>query len=390
MTSAYKLAFVVRNEFMFLQIEKLWRSYPESEILLMGSSTNWDELLSRQNESDMYRFKQVTYRDATKLDGVFDGIFFQTPFPFIEEFSRSRLISVQYGLAKERHNYGAWRSLADLNLMYGSYSTRIVSHFSPSVAVGNLKFAGMNMLLAPNEKADLARRLGLITTKPTLLYMPTYHDLGSFERLVEPLSRLMPRYNVVIKMHHKEEARGNTDWRHRARSLGFSHLFGAGADQGSLLAVSDIVISDFSGAIFDGLYAQKPLVLYQEGAEALVGTQKFDLDSIEYRRRHELGVVCDDPEALAGAVGAAMQFSNLRRVSLKSIRNDLMVDGVEVDILQAAHNAVDGLLQGTLEPMSSSQNYVRDTYRSLLATERKLLTAQKRLAKPLWKRLISR
>ncbi|RYZ83539.1 MAG: hypothetical protein EOP06_19785, partial [Proteobacteria bacterium] len=118
MAAEFKLAFVARNEFMFLQIEKLWRTYPTSDVLLLGSMSDWDAFIARRDASERHRFRKVNYRDAVKLDGSYNAIFIQTPFPLVEKFNKSRLISVQYGLAKERHNYGVWRSLADLNLMY--------------------------------------------------------------------------------------------------------------------------------------------------------------------------------------------------------------------------------------------------------------------------------
>ncbi len=388
MTAEFSLAFIARNEFMFLQIEKLWRSYSGAHVLLVGAMADWDGFLARQDASERHLFKQVNFRDIVELDGSYDAIFIQTPFPLIEKLSKSRLISVQYGLAKERHNYGVWRSLADLNLMYGSYSAHIVSHFSPAVAVGNLKFAGMDLSLEPEAKKQLALKMGLDLSKKTLLYMPTYRELGSFERLVKPLSYLRSSYNVVIKMHHNQEADANFGWREHAKSLGFEHLYGAGADQASLLAVSDVVISDFSGAIFDALYAKKPVVLYQEGAAQLVGTQKFDLDSLEYRRRDELGVICETPLGLAAAVEAAGHDSNLKTAERNAIRQELMIDGGTVDVVKAARQAVDDLLHGRLEPLSKTQLYVREMCKSARVAERRLAAAEKRRTRPFWQRLL--
>jgi hypothetical protein len=388
MVAEFRLAFVARNEFMFLQIEKLWRSYAGAHVLLVGAMADWDEFLARQEASERHLFRQVNFRDLVKLDGSYDAIFIQTPFPLIERLNKSRLISVQYGLAKERHNYGVWRSLADLNLMYGPYSAHLVSHFSPAVAVGNLKFAGVNLSLEPEAKKQLALDIGLDQGKKTLLYMPTYRELGSFERLVKPLSHLRLSYNVVIKMHHNQESDANFGWREHAKSLGFEHLFGAGADQAALLAVSDVVVSDFSGAIFDALYARKPVVLYQEGAAQLVGTQKFDLDSLEYRRRHELGIICETPLELAAAVEAARQDADLKTTERDAIRQELMIDGGTVDLVGAARQAVDDLLHGRLEPLSKTQLYVREMCKSARDTERRLAAAEKRRARPFWQRIL--
>ena len=385
MATPFRLAFVVRNEFMFLQIEKLWTSYQQADVLLLGEITDWDPFLARQHGAEAKRFKKVSYLELVELDGTYDALFIQTPFPLIEKLSRSRLVTVQYGLAKERHNYGVWRSLADLNLMYGPYSTRAVSHFSNSISVGNLKFAGVNLWGEKQLKHSLRELSTLDAEKQTILYMPTYRDLGSFEKLLYPLSRMLSHYNILIKIHHNQETHSDFTWKDKASSLGFKYLYGGNSDQGALLNLCDVVISDFSGAIFDGLYAKKPLVLYQEGAERLVGTQSFDLESIEYRRRHELGIVCESPEDLAGAVESAKGFAVTRRHQLDIIRAELMTDASDLSVLDAAKRAVDDLLTGHLERPSREQLYVRDTYKSLRSVERELAALRR---KPLWRRLL--
>ncbi|KQS74194.1 hypothetical protein ASG58_16975 [Rhizobium sp. Leaf383] len=385
MRAPFRLAFVVRNEFMFLQIEKLWTSYEQADVLLLGEITEWDPFLARQHGAEAKRFKKVSYFELVQLDGTYDALFVQTPFPLIEKLERSRLITVQYGLAKERHNYGVWRSLADLNLMYGPYSTSAVSIFSNSISVGNLKFAGVNLWGDKQVRKILKELHGLDADKQTILYMPTYRDLGSFEKLLNPLSRMLSRYNILIKIHHNQETHSDFTWKDRASSLGFKHLYGGNSNQGDLLNLCDVVISDFSGAIFDGLYARKPLVLYQEGAERLVGTQSFDLESIEYRRRHELGIVCESPEDLAAAVEAAKGFAIKMQHQLDTIRAELMTDVSDPDVLETAKRAVDDLLTGHYERPSRAQLYVRDMYKSLRSAERELAALKR---KPLWRRLL--
>ena len=285
------VGFIARNEFQFKQVEWLWRAYPHSRVLLVGNAVDWGTFLERISAEDRGRFLILSFRQAVALDGTFDVLFFQTPFPLIEEITKTRLVCVQYGLAKERHNYGEWHSLADMNLMYGEYSAAAVAHFSPSFAIGNLKFADWNVCFDASDKKHARDKLGLPSDRPIVLFMPTYNELGSLKKLLKPLSQLNPHFNIVIKAHHNQENKGVPPWRPGAQELGFRYLFGAASNQQELLDAADVVISDFSGAIFDALYAQVPVVLYHEGAANLVGIQKFNLQSIEYRRRYERGIV---------------------------------------------------------------------------------------------------
>jgi hypothetical protein len=367
------VAFIVRNEFQFLQIERLWQAYPSSHVLLLGRSVDWSEFLKLRSLQDKARFKVLTYREAVALDGQYAVIFFQTPFPLIEDINKSRLVSVQYGLAKERHNYGEWRSLADMNLMFGRYSAAAVSHFSPSFAVGNLRFAGWKIDANADERAQLLRELRLDPRKPTVLYMPTYRDLGSFKRLKGALGDLVDRYNVVIKAHHNQESGGDLSWREEARNSGLTHLFGAASDQRKLLLAADVVISDFSGAIFDALYARVPVVLYQEGASDVVGVQKFNLDSIEYRRRDELGVACDDALQLPDSIVRALNLTDQQRRERESIREELLLDGTARDLITLTKTRVEDLVKGTVPPLTAPQRYVRDVVKLARSLEREVV-----------------
>ncbi len=372
------VGFIARNEFQFQQVEWLWRAYPHSKVLLVGNATDWQAFLEKMCAEDRDRFLVLSFRQAVALDGNFDVLFFQTPFPLIEEITKTRLVCVQYGLAKERHNYGEWHSLADMNLMYGDYSAASVEHFSPSFAVGNLKFAGWNVSVNGVEKKKVARALGLDPGRPTVLYMPTYNELGSLEQLLKPLSNYIQRYNIVIKAHHNQERKGNTSWRIGAQNLGFSHLFGAGSDQRQLLEAADVVISDFSGAIFDALYAQVPVVLYQEGASTVVGIQKFNLHSIEYRRRDELGVVCEKAEDLPRCIERALNLHDKDRWRLRALRSELMVDCGKVDVVALAKSKVTDLLEGRVPSLTTSQLYVRELVKIARRGERELQSARKK------------
>lgn len=377
------VGFIARNEFQFKQVEQLWQAYPSSKALLVGNAVDWTEFLAAIPSESRERFLILSYRQAVEIEGDFDVLFFQTPFPLIEEINSARLVCVQYGLAKERHNYGEWHSLADMNLMYGDYSAAAVAHFSPSYAVGNLKFAGWEVCEEASEKRKAAVQLGLRPDRATILYMPTYNELGSLMRLLEPLSHVAQSYNVVIKAHHNQEKNGDTSWRQKAKEFGFCHLFGASANQRELLNAADVVISDFSGAIFDALYAQVPVVLFQEDAASAVGIQKFNLHSIEYRRRHELGVVCEDPTTLRHCIEQALHRSVAEREKLQALRSELMIDCAKVDVIKLAQSKVRDLLDGRVPALSKSQFYVRELVKMARSGERQLQSVQKKNSKRL-------
>jgi hypothetical protein len=378
-----KVAFVVRNPFQVVQFQKLAEAFPDARYLLLDAPGIMAQFDANKIANHSPEFEILPRQRVLEVDGKYDVIFFQSPFALIEQIRSSHLVSVQYGLAKERHNYGEWRSLASMNLMYGPYSASFTSHYGPSYAVGNVKFAGWDFVKAKAERPRIEAELGLDPGKKTILFMPTHGELGSFDDLVAPLGALRDRYNVVIKMHHNNEKKGKT-WVDIAASHGHDHLMSGDADQLTLLAAADLVISDFSGAIFDALYAEVAILLYQARADQVVGIQKFSHDSIEFRRRSEIGLVCDDLRDFESAVSTALEKADALVASAAAIRAELFVDGRYVDTIGAIREKVFDLIAGKIPRQTTAQLFVRETCQTLRTLEVNHNALKRKLARRGW------
>jgi CDP-glycerol glycerophosphotransferase (TagB/SpsB family) len=189
--------------------------------------------------------------------------------------------------------------------------------------------------------------------------------------LVEPLAQLSDDYQIVIKGHHNDEMSG-LQWMTKAEAFGHKHLFSGGYDQVKLLEAADAVISDFSGAAFDAVYARIPVVLYQGRAEEKVGTQKFDLSSLEYRERDRIGRVCNNADDLGCALKEIVLAPNKFLDSVADLRDNLFVDVSSPDSVALAKSSVEKLLAGGFPARSKPQAYVRETIQRLLQIEREL------------------
>jgi CDP-Glycerol:Poly(glycerophosphate) glycerophosphotransferase len=372
-----KVAFIVWNPFQVFQFQKLADAYPGSRYIVIDRGSNLNEFSAEFLRSSRPQAEIIKKNRILVIDGLYDVLFFQAPFPSIEGFKKTKLVSLQYGLAKERHNYGEWRALADMNLMYGPYSADFTSHFAPSYAVGNVKFADWDPQVAKKSRACAERELGLDASKKTILFMPTYGELGSFAELVAPLGAMAERYNVIVKMHHNNEKNGRS-WVDVAKNHGLPHLMHGDADQPTLLSVSDLVVSDFSGAIFDAVYAKVPVLLYQPNASDVVGIQKFSLSSLEFRRRDEIGLVCERAEDFGDLVDRALTEHD-RLVQLAApIRAELFVDGSEHDIIALTKQKVRDLIEGNVPSLTFQQSFVRETCQNLRRAEVRLNKMKKK------------
>lgn len=305
------------------------------------------------------------------LDGVFDVLVCQTAFGGIEAFSKTRIAMIQYGYAKEPHNYGAWRAFADLNLTYGPYAADKIANFSPVVVSGNPRYDDWFFPEFHLNSAEKYRQR-LDSRKQTVLYAPTWGDLSSVDSFMAAVHELSNDFNVLIKMHH------NTDLLESARRGSISGhgvcYLGANDDLLELMSIADVVISDYSGAIFDAMFCRKPLVLLNAQVEVM--SNKIDVHSLEYARREEIGLQVARPYLLRPTVAQALQAPGVLLERSAALRNELFVD--KPGATERAASAIVALAQGEFV-RGQMQSYVRKEMIAFYQTKTKLTAASRKL-----------
>lgn len=351
-----RFGFVGWNPFQLLHALDIARVLPGSTMIVEKRSSHVEEfsdelLLDSEVPTLVWPDKQMA-----ELDGVFDVIVCQTIFTQIEHFEKSKIAMLQYGQAKEPHNFGAWRALADLCLCYGPYAQQRISYFCPAVSVGNPRFDKWDDPGFVQKARE--RYAGLDPNRKTVLYVPTWGDLSTQEQFFDAVTELGHEYNVLIKLHH------NTDLLepHRTGALATRrvHHFGANDDVLKLLAVSDIVLSDYSGAIFDALYCKKPVILLQQHSTDRFG-KKLDAHSLEYAQQDRIGPVCTSPSQLA---------ERIRQVLTGSISYDTANEALVSELYAKSPGAVArsaealvALAHGESPGLTQLQSYVREEVR---------------------------
>ena len=295
-----RVAFVCWNPFQYLHFAPMAAELPGAVFVIEARGKHrfafGDDVLTQSPTPVVFWEPDRIH----ELDDAFDVVVCQTVFKDLPRLRRSRIAMLQYGYAKEPHNYGDWRSLADVTLAYGPYAQRRLAAKAPSVSVGVPRFDRWH-------PGSAARPGGARTRRPRLLYLPTWGALSSFERYYSALGSLAADYDVRIKLHH------NT-WlleKNRVERLvaeGFTSL-GPTEDTIEAIVEADLVLSDYSGAIFDAVYFAKPLVLLHHRVPPM-HEPKFAPDSLEYARRAELGTVVTEPERLSEAIANRLQASS--------------------------------------------------------------------------------
>lgn len=305
MTKGLRVAFYVRNAFQAQHLRPLFRVTPDA-VWLVKSQSDARAFGIPANEN-VETAKVFVRRKMEQFDIVVSHASPRGKAPL----QRAKFVMVQYGYAKEPYNFGEWRKMAQAILAYGDYAVERFSEHAPSFAIGNPGLDNWNS----DGFEDMARAsVGpLPTGKPVFLFAPTWGDLSSLPQWSKHVAALSEFGTVLLKAHHNSLRDGELDLLKRSDGvIDVSHV-----DLMQVLRVCDVMISDYSGAIFDGIMCEKPVVLLDvDGIEDNFGS-KLDHNSLEMRRRDELGIRVQAADALAPAVTRAVTEGPLVADDLK-------------------------------------------------------------------------
>ncbi len=360
LTNSLSIGFIGWNPFQFNHIKIFLKQLPNAKLLLehkRQATNSMNEFLSGINDDRVICLDNP--EDICAIEGQFEVLLCQTPFKNIHKIVNTPISMLQYGYAKEPHNYGAWRSFADLNLTYGGYAAARMAHFSPVAAVGNPNFDDWYDSAFHLTCAQMFHHI-LDSSKPTLLYAPTWGDLSSVREYIREIAALADEFNVMVKLHHNavllDKVKKQLVGEHSQ-----VHFFGENDVLLQLMSVADVVVSDYSGAIFDAILCERPVALLNSSKSAL-NSVKMDAFSLEYHRRSELGWQVNEPKLLRATLKQALSHCIERVEAVSGLRDELFV--TENGATQRAIDALKALAAGEYQP-EQHQLYVRDEMRAL-------------------------
>lgn len=302
------------------------------------------------------RIMWVASDDLGDIDGDSDVIVCQTPVPVMKFFNRSRVVAQQYSLAKEHYQYGVWRSQADLNLMYGRRSAMMSAPFSATIAVGNPLFDGH----VPVDGVPSVAKPP--TSRPRVLYMPTYGDLSDRNRVLKELLNQDARLSV--KAHHAD-----FEIKRLADLHGIPvHL--SDADPIELIRDSDLVVSDYSGAIFDALAMRTPVALVESVNSHSKDFSRLSVQDLSRAKITGLASIWRPGEPLSSAHGRSwrqLSDDGTYRAFIENFYVNVGHAGV------ACAEAIESVAEATPQ-LDFAATLVRDTMRTYIERNRTLRT----------------
>lgn len=352
-----KVGFVGWNPFQFLHVARIIPRFPGAT-LIVEDRKSARNMFEPESLSGAARVIHCDRKEMGKLDGQYDVLVCQTPFAGIERIRGTKIAMVQYGYAKEAHNFAPWRSFGDVCLTFGDYASRKIEPFCSSVATGNPRYEEWgDESFHHAARAKYQSRID--PAKKTILYAPTWGPLSSYSQFGEAVLALAKNFNVIFKVHHNTQRSGTKSMETLRKKFGVIH--GANDDIIELLSVADLMISDFSGAIFDAIYCKVPVVLLDSHGADSCPESKSDRYSIERARRKDLGEIVSTPGDLPKAVDKALDPVSLLHLPQAGLRDELFTDAASAS--RNAELVIRDLIEGMFQ-QTQSQSYMREEMRN--------------------------
>lgn len=216
-----------------------------------------------QENFNIYREPNDTYYD----------ILFQTYQVFNPDtIKRKYTIKYMYGyITKPEYSLSLKINYPfDAFLCYGYNDSLCLSNFGKTFQIGNIKY--LNTLKTKRTKRE----------KKVILYLPTYGDYSSIDIVGPELVKFLKDYDIFVKLHHGTEFLKNNVENKRRKFIkeNFKYVFASKDSLYELINECDIVLTDPSGAIFDAICLDKPVIVYYKNSQNSWGEYKPYLNKL--------------------------------------------------------------------------------------------------------------
>jgi len=270
------VAFIIRFPFQYYIYKNIYRHLPKSEFIIDFPFLRTDaekpyELLQKmtgflKKEGVYFR----TFRDYEGAEEFFKPYetlvtYFWIPIMRLPCNKDKKKIRVMYGHGKDLYNFGAWSRHFDCALTYGPYSSERIRLFTDVEETGNARFDDWFKRNIDAEEVQKIKKQ-LDHDKQTVLYLPTHGNLSSLEWVAGEIQTITEKYNLIIKPHPINLHFDTEKLKNFKKTIGkkteqkilwVDDFF----DNITLFSVSNAILSDNSGSIFDAVLADKPVVL---------------------------------------------------------------------------------------------------------------------------------
>ena len=129
----------------------------------------------------------------------------------------------------------------DCVICAGPYDSKLIGNYTHTVVIPDMKYYKLK-----KKKHN--------TDKKVLLYVPTYGEGSSIELVLEQLAKLRKDYYVIAKLHHGTCFLYDEKERNKLIHKAVDECYDLHKELKDLFEIADVVLSDNSSALFEGIY----------------------------------------------------------------------------------------------------------------------------------------
>ncbi|WP_309244110.1 glycosyltransferase [Paenibacillus sp. GbtcB18] len=246
-----KIAFVLHNLVLYETVKPILEALTAESILFDLLVPEIEEGDWNEMSRDTYLYLKekgypVQFLKSKPLDKY--KLAFYPYLPYYIEVDADYKVRYQYGMAKPSWNLDAWSSKFDFIFCNSTYDYSVLKHYTQAEISGLIKFSYFQKKPTQN-------------VRKRLLYLPTYGSQCSIEEIGPCIQELKEEFDITIKLHH-----GTTYLEPNRVSLAHTisdRVLDHRSSLVDLFEQTDLVLSDGSGAIFDAIATNTPIVVYQ-------------------------------------------------------------------------------------------------------------------------------
>ncbi len=247
-------------------------------------------------------------------------------------------------------------------LLYNLEEKEYLSAFCKTFLIGNLKFKNF-------------KKIKNNTNKKIILYLPTYGNSSDIDYTIDIIKLLRKKYTVYVKAHHGTDFLVSERQKLELLKKSCDKFYESSENMISLLQDVDLVLSDNSGAIFDAIYSETPVVIFSKDTNRNKISDKFNTKQYDLIK---LGVIpfTNNIKSVEEIVkqGLSKKTKNLQLKYKKEnfyCPNDLVIDFIGIikkflsDDINIKYKILHDRLRASFDNLKKENIKIIDNYNNL-------------------------
>lgn len=247
----------------FLPISKVFKANGNEVIYILSDKQNSDNMRFIADENNL----SYLFGSDNLSDEKVDVIFFANPFEGAEKLS-ALTVFLEHGIGTKSTSFYKYIEYFDIYLVEGDQKCNRLKELYPKYK-NKLKKVGFSKFdeiinITNTKKNELFEKYNLDKSKKTILYAPTFFP-SSIEKMADNFPNEFKECNILVKPHYLSYMRKKYIKQQKKfqKWNNYQNCTVLPLSEYSLvpfLAISDIMISDESSAMFEFAALNKPVI----------------------------------------------------------------------------------------------------------------------------------